>query len=321
MRAAFAAASAVELTESHLRLAGRPVTYRIAGAALATRTLAPLAHLADRDPPDQPTLTVELWDEAATGVPLPFAQPPRSVRAEGDRLVTHSDAGVLTTLDRERGLIAGWRERADVAPEEGWRTLPWLLPVWYLDRGAQMIHGGLVALGGRGVLLVGEGGSGKSTTCLACAASGLEFLGDDFVAIEETGDGWLGHSISRTARTTYDTLERHPKLAAGLEVGESEGKNIVFIGDDSARASVPIDAILLPRTGAARSGLRAASGAEVVTAFLPTSLVGSPGSGADRMARLGRLARSLPASWLELSGSPAEAATVVRGVLEELASR
>ena len=193
-------------------------------------------------------------------MPLPIPQPERSYRGTGERLIVHSDDGLTTALDRVDGAIVGWRATAFSAPEEGWRTLPWMLPVWYLDQGVQVVHAGLVGRDGVGVLIVGEGGSGKSTTCLAAATAGLEFLGDDFVGIEEDGNGWIGHSLSCTSRTTLDTLERHPEIAGGLQVGESEGKNIVFLGAEATRPSIPVAGILMPRLSVERTARSPASG-------------------------------------------------------------
>jgi hypothetical protein len=321
MREAFATAAGArpgEVAEQRVRLAGRPVLFRVAGAALVERTLPPLRHLFDRDPDGDPELTVELWDELATGVPMPVPLPDDPFEQAGERWIAHCAPGLTTVLDRTGGVIAGWRANAFAAPEEGWRTLPWILPVWYLDGGVQVVHAGLVGLNGAGVLIAGEGGSGKSTTCLAAATAGLEFLGDDFVGIEEDGGGWTGYSLSSTSRTTYDTLERHPEIAGGLEVSESEGKNIVFIDPEGTRASIPIAGILLPRLGGERVQRTPASGGAVVSAFLPTSLILVVGTGAERMARLGRLARGLPAQWIEAAGPPQDVAAEVRRALEEL---
>lgn len=334
LREAFARAGEVSgVHTTHLRLAGRRWTFRIAGDALAARTLAPIAHLvaqaeqmeaaaapamAVEKGPTPTELVVEIFCEAESGVAVPFGQPSRGIHSQGSRWLTHGDRGVLTCFDRERQLIAGWRAKADSAPEESWRPLPWLLPVWCLDRGGQVVHAGLVAEGEVGALLVGEGGAGKSTTALACAAAGLRFLGDDFVVVEETAEGWIGHSISRAARVGSETLAANPELAAGLDVGEAEGKSRVMIEAARARASVRIERILLPRIGGNETRLLKVSRRDALVGFLPTTLVGTPGSGAERMARLGRLTREVPATGLQLAGSPADAAVAVRAALRGL---
>lgn len=52
-----------------------------------------------------------------------------------------------------------------------------------LQRGVLFLHAGSVDLGGRGVLLVGGKGSGKTTLTLALAARGYPFLGDEIAAV------------------------------------------------------------------------------------------------------------------------------------------
>jgi HPr Serine kinase C-terminal domain len=46
------------------------------------------------------------------------------------------------------------------------------------------LHGACVGLGGRGVLLMGESGTGKSTVALQCLLEGFEFLSEDSVFVE-----------------------------------------------------------------------------------------------------------------------------------------
>ena len=75
MRGAFAQAAAAnpdQVAGLSVRLAGRPALFRVAGASLGERTLAPLRHLFDPSPPPESGLTVELWDEEETGVPFPI---------------------------------------------------------------------------------------------------------------------------------------------------------------------------------------------------------------------------------------------------------
>src|SRR4029077_10365864 len=55
---------------------------------------------------------------------------------------------------------------------------------WLPDRGALLLHAAAVGRTEGGVLLVGAGGSGKSTCALSCLTSDLLFAGDDYVAVE-----------------------------------------------------------------------------------------------------------------------------------------
>lgn len=63
--------------------------------------------------------------------------------------------------------------------------------------GRALVHAAAVAApDGRSWLIVGDGGSGKSTTCVGLATSGYELLSDDQVVLGRTGkqltvEGWL----------------------------------------------------------------------------------------------------------------------------------
>src|SRR5262245_22761595 len=60
-------------------------------------------------------------------------------------------------------------------------------------RGMYSAHAACLAVGGRGLLLAGVSGAGKTTLALALARAGLQFLGDDtvFVAPSPSGVGVL----------------------------------------------------------------------------------------------------------------------------------
>jgi HPr kinase/phosphorylase len=60
------------------------------------------------------------------------------------------------------------------------------------------VHGVLVALDRRGVLMTGESGSGKTVSGLALAAAGARWVADDAVALERRGDAVYGRGHERT---------------------------------------------------------------------------------------------------------------------------
>jgi hypothetical protein len=86
------------------------------------------------------------------------------------------------------------------------------LAAWLSGPKVQMVHAGAVSLEGRGVLFIGVGGRGKTTTALACAQAGFGFLGDDLCVVE-AGDPAHGipatvHGIYATAKVNADTRQR-----------------------------------------------------------------------------------------------------------------
>lgn len=322
MREAFAAAAASGAATHELTgvLAGRPVRVRVVGALLAERTLRPFAHLREAAASSEPAaLEIELWDEAETGVACPLAGGPLGLGEErlaaGGTLAASPDGhavafryeGSITLLDREAGRLVGCR-RSGSQLSGGERSKPFvvLLSVWLHDRGAQLVHAALVARGGAGVLVPGVSGSGKSTTALGCVVQGLDYLGDDFVGIEPTTAGFLGHSLYDTACLARDGLARFPGLQA-LAVDDGfpgEEKPILFLSDrfpERLRRTVPVRAIVLldvgrPRTGLARVG-RPEALRELAASTLHT-VVPRPGRAA--LALLGALVEQAPAWRLSL---------------------
>lgn len=57
-----------------------------------------------------------------------------------------------------------------------------------------LVHGSCVALGGRGVLLRGASGAGKSDLALRLIDTGARLVADDQVALDRRGDAVVAHA-------------------------------------------------------------------------------------------------------------------------------
>ena len=85
--------------------------------------------------------------------------------------------------------------------------------IW--TRLATPIHAACVAIDGRGVLLCGDSGAGKTSLAYACASAGWQFISDDtsYLLHNETGRRVLGdcHQI----RFRPSAAELFPEIAVG----------------------------------------------------------------------------------------------------------
>lgn len=160
--------------------------------------------------------------------------------------------GALSAIDVERN-IAYYAVRD---PE----TLPWwvygsplqgIFHVWLREKGVQLTHSACITDGKSAVLLAGKGGSGKSTTVLACLEEGLSMLGEDYVLLSFG----QAYSLYQTAklelhtRTLFPSYEKH---IANLDMADRE-KSLLYYKDlfpSQILHSAPIHGVVSLRVGA-----------------------------------------------------------------------
>jgi hypothetical protein len=325
-----------------VRLAGRHVSFRVAGDLLARETLRPFAHLGERLPaPDggPPALSIDAWDEAATGVtcPVPAESVAAGVRqwASGGgtftasldgRYLGYRHEGSASVYDRAARRIVACRTRGSEFSSNA-RVKPFAihLATWLSDEGVHEVHAALVAREGRGVLMAGASGAGKSTSAMACVRGGLDFLGDDIVGVEETeGGAFVGHSLFGGVCLDPDAFERLGMRGTGAAGAVAIGNKVcVFPYERWAGRvppSVPLAAVVLPRLGGSRMELRPARRSAVLLALATSSYaVVVPRPGAAAMDAIARLAERLPGYWMDLGSEASATPGAIADLLADLA--
>lgn len=308
------------LREETYEIAGRAVRLRVVGRRLAMRTHRAFAHLRQAGAAPAPRLSIDVWDEEETGVPfLPHAADTELERrwiacdgtitaSAGGRYVSFRYQESVTILDRRaQRMVSCRRSGSHLSSGEVSKPYVLMLSVWLHDRAVQVLHCGLVARRGAGVLLPGVSGTGKSTTAITAATQGLDFLGDDFIGLEHRdGREFLGHSLFATACLTRGTLERLPALRADAVADDVPGeeKPIVFVSElypARMRSTVPLRALALVRIRQPRTEILPARRAEALRALAASTLhTVVPRPGREALERMGALAEQVPAFWLHL---------------------
>ena len=300
-------------------VAGRPVRIRVAGAALAEEVDLPLRHL--RVPEDAaPAMTIDLWNQEETGVAAVLGDQDRlsgpyghfSMSEDGRYLGEQRVYGALwydRDTSRVVGSVEGLRRRA---LDERARPFHRIFSIWLWDGGIQFVHSGLVARPDpvtsalTGVLFVGAGGSGKTTSSIACFQSGLVYLGDDFIGLEKTATGFAGHGLYGSCLVNVDHLKRFPHLdARSLKPrNDYEEKSVVYLAPiDAGRLAsrVPIAAVVMPRVVDRPDTIfRRATKGQALLSMAPSSIMSLPMVTYGAMDRLAGLVDAVPAYWLEL---------------------
>jgi hypothetical protein len=305
-----------QVSESFYEFAGHPVCIRIIGRELAEHLLLPFSHLRIHGPvPLTPQLTIDLWDETATGIRCRTDAPEGVLQAievsatsADGRFFGHHSPNTVTCFDRQAQRIIGsvaWGETVYLYERGKPLTRP--LIAWYSDRNVQVIHGGLVSQDGQGIFFGGWSGSGKSTSALACLHDGFDYLGEDCVGLQKLSDStFMGYSIYNSAFLETPHLARFPALAPYVQQARfpSEDKSFVLLCQvfpERLKNSVPIGVVVLPRViDLSESRIRPALKAKALLTLGPSTLLGLPGLGSRRLDILARLVEQLPCYWLDL---------------------
>lgn len=232
----------------------------------------------------------------------------RRLRAAGLCGALALPSGMWTFFDPAAGrAVQALRRPGGWSPWEV--SAPLRLPLAWacLASGHMMVHGATLGHRGRGILIAGKGGAGKSGTTLAGVLAGLDTAGDDYVLIDRTMPGFRAWPLYRLAKQGPAGLARLGLSVDGVE--NWQGKIEFDIRELGAGQLMPsgLRAIVLPRIRhGARCRFVAVSPREAMLALAPSSLFQLPGNPRQGLTFLGDLVRALPAFRLELGTDPAE---------------
>ncbi|RYE11370.1 MAG: serine kinase [Hyphomicrobiales bacterium] len=193
----------------------------------------------------------------------------------------------------------------------------------YQRLGWRLIHAGTLAVDGRGIMLIGAGGSGKSGTSLAGVMGGLESVGDDYVAMQLTEAGVRAYPVIKLMKQDAKGLARTGIDAAKFGLGEPNWQNkyeFDFEVLERGRRARQIDlqAILLPRIAhQARSTFTRAPARAAMIGLAPSNLQQLPGGWREGLGFTAEIARRLPAYYLDLSTDPSEIADAIATFIAE----
>ncbi|HWA55277.1 MAG TPA: hypothetical protein VG816_13995, partial [Solirubrobacterales bacterium] len=277
-----------------LEMAGLPLRLRFAGEGLREKLLAPFEHLAAPAPAADPELTISLFDTASSGIepPAPLWDPIEAAPGTNPAVRLRSERACVLAAAGSRALTAAapaagtavfhLPDAAAIPANERAAPIREALQLLMAARGRLMTHAGAVGRDGRGVLLVGRGGSGKSTLTLSCALAGMEIVADDYVLLEP--ESRAAHAMQSTAKLTEDSAER---LGIPAEVVDPAGFEPTLEGP--AKALVDIRALA---PGALKRQL------EVRAILAPTLRPSEPAyiAGSDGLGEHGPAVRAISAA-------------------------
>lgn len=311
-------------------IGGYEIGLSFAGSALLDSVTQALGHLQVKES-SNPALTVCVWDSASTGQRM--AAPPwerDDFLARGviqgyndERIHTAFQYGssAVNMFDAERNLGIFWVPAADdLAYWEKGAPLRTILHWWFSRHKRQLVHAAAVGNSCGGVLIGGKGGSGKSTTALACLQAGLAYASDDYALLGLEPEP-IVYSLYGSAKLDGNQLKRFPHLLSKVsnEHRLKDEKALLFVNrhyPSRVKASFPLRAILLPRvTGKPETLLIRTGMAKGLTALAPSTIFQLPGAGNETFKFLAAFVRSVPSYELALGTNLDEIPRVIEELL------
>lgn len=118
--------------------------------------------------------------------------------------------------------------------------------LWAQKHNLLLLHAAAVGIDGHGVLIVGHGGTGKSTLACSCLAEGFNFVSDDYCLLSATGPRTV-YPVYTNVSLNSDSLAKLPMFKP-FEILPMQGeKGAFFVSESSIKSLLSVEAIILPR--------------------------------------------------------------------------
>jgi hypothetical protein len=267
----------------------------------------------------EPELTIYAWDDTTTN------ETPSAPWDEKNFENKHkSDTGFfgvyvggeesLNFYDSENKVGYFWTHDANQLP--GWVTSAPFRTIfhWFLaESNIHLMHGAVVGLNNKSILLTAKSGSGKSTTALACLLSGMDYLADDYVAITQVTDSGkikpFAHSLYHSAKITESGLDYFPEIREKIwntdfdTREDKREKALFFLMDyfpDQVKHTATLDALIIPKITGGVTRLVPTSKIQALLAIAPTTLLQLPLAETKKISAFKTIIEQVPCYTLEL---------------------
>ncbi len=317
-----------------LKIGNKIISLHFASIKLSSVILPVVKHL-ECDFSLKSEFNIYLWDSISTGIPMiqrPWEDeafmPKGAIKGFSNdtiKTVFQADRNALSLLDLKNNIAVYWVQDAEAVPYfETGAPLLGILPQWLLMNGYIFIHGAAVGIENYGVLIVGSGGSGKSTTVLRCLKKeSFKYVADDYCLVEMNNNLKV-HSIYNSAKVDSELIDEFSFLKNTLYNSERLKKEkALFILFPSFRNRLAkflyVKAILIPCiSGEKVTKIISASTSDALKALAPSTVLQIPGFGKDSFLKISNLVKKVPAYFLKLGTNSDEISEVIYKFLKEL---
>ncbi len=318
-----------------LKVGDKIIRLHFASRALIPVITPALQHLNSPNSSYNADLDVYLWDSNSTGIPM--VQRPwddnafshkgiiKGFNTETIKTVYQTDRDILSILNLKTNKAIYWTSDVRTVPYfETGAPLLGILPQWFLENDNLFVHGGAIGVENKGILIVGPGGSGKSTTTLRCLNNqSLYYLADDYCLLD-LNDSIQVHSIYCSGKLDPVQLSSFSFLKSAIYNPNSlhEEKALFFLHPLFAHRlmkTVPLKAIFIPQiTSKGKTYISPASPVEAFKALAPSTLFQLPGFDHKASKMIAKLIKKVPIYHLKLGDDSKRVPEVIHNYLVKL---
>jgi len=298
------------LINRYYEIGGYCICMQFAGNALIPFLTPAFEHLRTGDQ-KSPHLTIKLWDSASTNTPMlaspfskeAFAHQGKIRQYNTDRMYTLFQPGedTLNMLNLSENTAFFWRrDTLNIPYYTVGAPLRSILHWWMNNNDRQLLHAAAVGTKDGAALIVGKGGSGKSTTALSCLRSDLLYAGDDYTLLSIKPSPYI-YSLFNSAKLDVGHTKRFPHLMPFIHNSQlsEEDKDLVLLYahlPEKMISGIPIKVILLPQvTGKRDTTFSKASPTAALTALAPSTLFQLTRNRTESFTRIAALVKQIPA--------------------------
>lgn len=303
------------LSTTYYRFAGFSVRIRCVGSRLSAMHEKVFKHLMLEDVNISERnfdLTIDLWDQKEIKIKCPVdlisdeSKKFRTVTASANsRIVADQDVDTSIFLDRiDKRIIASFGSADKMNNYDLSKPFNRLLALWYRDMNVEVIHSSMISKNRKGILFLGEGGSGKTTSALSCLNDGFNYLGDDHVGLTEVNHTFVGYSLYASALIYENHFKRFPQLQK-FELQKNmqpDEKSIIYFSNGHLNKIdnyAEIAVLLLPRiVDSKHTDFRKAGKGETLLAAAPSSLRLQISPNKKGFNTISQLVARIPSYWI-----------------------
>jgi hypothetical protein len=314
-------------------IAGKTICMNFYNKKLLEIMSRAFAHI-EKDSTDPPDLTICIWDSISTNTHL---SPPSVDDSEytypreiNTKVINRDsflgiylhDEETLNLYDEKNNTAYFWINNTDCLPYRLNASPFRLILNWFLSKeGVHLMHGAVVSLNGKSILITAKGGTGKSTTALSCFFAGMSYLGDDYVTVK-SGNVITTHSIFNSTKLSpqsfHDTFTAlKDKIWNENGTDKENEKVIVFLSElypQQVIKTASLHAIMIPVIkNVEETRIVPASKIQTMISMIPATLFQLSLTKSNTMAELGSIVERTPCYYLELGRN-------INGVAETIKS-